>query len=497
MKLNKLFITCPIFYVNAKPHLGHAYTLCLADAWARYARLRESPLLKPFSQPVGSKFPIPFKKSKQLGETYLSAGTDEHGLKVKQAAQLARVDPHVYCDEISPLFRATNGPVMLECSGRLFDVKASGSLPSYHRLTYLIFEPIDMDVFLADSSSQSMWKEKSHMLVDTINDVSVSRPRGRLDWGIQVPDHPDQVIYVWLDALVNYLTVSGFPWSSPDFTPVVSWPPDFQFIGKDILRFHAVLWPALLMAVDLPLPKHLICHCHLLIDNVKMSKSRHNVLDPFEEQRELTPRLDHVPSSAADCEGLRYVLLRSALLNSDASYCRKTAKQLIDTELVNCLGNLLSRITSKRLNPNQSVVRMSREEAGVLFNQFSEDSELLESLDTLAVQFDQHWWVHAQPHLAIERVIGVLRQTNALIDRHKPWRPGVSSVEPEHIVSLAAESLRLAGLLLQPVVPNLAARLLQRLGLEETDSEESRLQLQNKYFWTLGEDHGPLLTRLA
>ncbi|KAF7240956.1 hypothetical protein EG68_10808 [Paragonimus skrjabini miyazakii] len=304
-------------------------------------------------------------------------------------------------------------------------------------------------------------------------------------------------IYVWLDALVNYLTVSGFPWSSANFTPVVSWPPDFQFIGKDILRFHAVLWPALLMAVNLPLPKHLICHCHLLFDNVKMSKSRHNVLDPFEEQRELTPRLDHVPPSTADCEGLRYVLLRSALLNSDASYCRKTAKQLIDTELVNCLGNLLSRITSKRLNPNQSVVRMSREEAGVLFNQFSEDSELLESLDTLAAQFDYHWWVHAQPHLAVERVIGVLRQTNALIDRHKPWRPGVSSVEPEHIVSLAAESLRLAGLLLQPVVPNLATRLLQRLGLEETDSEESKLQLQNKYFWTLGEDRGPLLTRLA
>ncbi|KAF8561238.1 hypothetical protein P879_08661 [Paragonimus westermani] len=394
MKLNKLFITCPIFYVNAKPHLGHAYTLCLADAWARCCHV------------FGVEFPLT-----RLRLVFV---------QVKQAARLAKADPRAYCNEISPLFKtlceANSVEIndfirtteerhvtavgefwrLLSQSGYLDQAIYSGwysiadetfyadwelssvatsavshhhppgvaNKPSYvatetgspvdwveesnflFRLTAFkepLHKWLDSGVFLTESPSQSMWREKSHVLVDTINDVSVSRPRERLDWGIPVPDHPDQVIYVWLDALVNYLTVSGFPWSSADSTSVVSWPPDFQFIGKDILRFHAVLWPALLMAVDLPLPKHLICHCHLLVDNVKMSKSRHNVLDPFEEQRKLTPNIVHAPISAADCEGLRYVLLRSALLNSDASYCRETAKQLIDTELVNCLGNLLSR----------------------------------------------------------------------------------------------------------------------------------------------------------
>ncbi|KAA0197078.1 putative Methionine-tRNA synthetase, partial [Fasciolopsis buskii] len=308
--------------------------------------------------------------------------------------------------------------------------------------------------------------------------------------------------YVWLDALINYLTVAGFPW--PKEKPSARmWPPDFQFVGKDILRFHAVMWPALLIAVGLELPRRIICHNHLLVNGVKMSKSRQNVADPFDEQLALSPVSPEqlaVPSS--DSEGLRYVLLRSSLMAGDFSYDRVWARQLINVELVNSIGNLLSssllsfRVTSLKLNPNQYVVRINRKEAGALFDQNKEDAELLEKLDTLSRRFDECWWIQGQPHLAIEQVLQVIRLTNGLIDRHKPWEKN-SVIESEHVIALAAESLRLTGLLLSPVVPNLAARLLRRLGCEQKGEEPLDDHLpQNKLFWSLGPDTGPLLLRL-
>ncbi|VDP72413.1 unnamed protein product [Echinostoma caproni] len=308
-----------------------------------------------------------------------------------------------------------------------------------------LHEWLDSGAFLEQAEAQHQWKIKAHEMVDTARDISLSRPRSRLEWGISVPNDPDHVIYVWLDALINYLTVTGFPWSKAK-------------------SFHAVLWPALLLAVGLDLPKHLICHNHLLVDGIKMSKSRRNVADPFDEQLALSPVPPEqlaVPSS--DSEGLRYILIR---------------------------------VTSTRLNPSQSVVRINRTEAGALFEQFKEDAELLNQLDTLAEKFDNSWWVQAQPHLAIEHVLQVIRLTNAMIDRHKPWEKN-PAVESEHVIALAAESLRLAGLLLSPVIPNLASRLLKRLGLGQALEDPSDEQLPHeKLFWSLGPDQGPLVLRL-
>ncbi|KAG5448192.1 Methionine--tRNA ligase, mitochondrial [Clonorchis sinensis] len=571
----KLFISCPIFYVNSKPHLGHAYTLCLADAWARYAEIRGHPALSPFSYPSTSRLKS-LVKSKSPPQSLLSAGTDEHGMKVKLAAQKASLSPKEYCDQISPLFqslckvfsinlkdfiRTTEDRHRhaveefwrhLDKSGQLYQAtyagwystsdeafytereltrtkssvsvqsssKSSSTVPTIdNEPVYVVTETgnpverveetnfmfrltsfkdplhkwLDSGVFLA-SSSQQIWRAHAHKLVDTALDISVSRPTSRLDWGIPVPDHPDQVVYVWLDALVNYLTVTGFQWTSKKHTSDIPWPPDFQFFGKDILKFHAILWPALLMAVDLPLPRHLICHGHLLVDGEKMSKSRGNVIDPFSERLRLVPKVD--TPGRADSEGLRYLLLRSALLSNDVSYSPALAKQVINSELVNCLGNLLSRITSVSVNPNQAIVRINREEAEALFGGSDQDAELLKGMDTLAALFDELWWQNGQPHLAIEHVLSILREANAFVDRHKPWDKE-AAVEPEFVISVAAECLRLTGLLLRPVVPRLSARLLRRLGVEKEDAADQRKQPQDRYFWDLGSDKRPLLQRLT
>ncbi|THD19654.1 Methionine tRNA synthetase [Fasciola hepatica] len=487
---NKLFITCPIFYVNAKPHLGHAFTLCLADAWAHYAQLRGNPALLPFASTRPSKSFKLFKKQVP-SSILLTSGTDEHGTKVAQAAKLYRKSPKAYVDEISPLFkmlcqrnsvalsdfvRTTDerhkkaveafwcskssirlsydnifycmllsfllfrSKSRLDASGHIYESSYSGwysvsdetfysdweiatptqrtsgqgrSFPDRNvtrvaietgspvewieERTYMfrvtafkrqLHEWLDSGAFLEQSEAQQAWKAKAHEMVDTAQDISLSRPRSRLDWGIPVPKDPQQVTYVWLDALINYLTVAGFPW--PKVKPSSRmWPPDFQFVGKDILR-----------------------------------------------------------------------------------------------------------VTSTKLNPNQYVVRIDRAEAGALFEQSKEDAELLEKLDTLAARFDECWWDQAQPHLAIEQILQVIRLTNALIERHKPWQKD-PLIESEHVIALAAESLRLAGLLLSPVVPNLAGRLLRRLGCGQTGEDPSEDHSpHDNLFWSLGPDTGPLLRRL-
>ncbi|CAH8863741.1 unnamed protein product [Trichobilharzia szidati] len=354
---------------------------------------------------------------------------------------------------------------------------------------------LDSGVF-PKSSTQSIWTEIAHGMVDTIQDVSVSRPKSRLNWGIPVPGDDQQVIYVWLDALINYLTVTGFPWSDDDGNSKrILWPPDVQFLGKDILRFHAVLWPALLMATDLPLPKRLICHHHLLVENIKMSKSKGNHIDPMTEQYDLlSEEVKHLTPAESDV--LRYVLLRQPLLSFDGSYSREMAKKLVNTELVNWIGNLLSRITSEALNPEQSIIQLDRKDVDDIFSHDELDADFLNSLESLSHRFDKLWWDELQPHNAIEEVLRVIRQANAFITRHTPWHEK-DSLRRQCILSVVAEALRICGFLLQPVIPNLSLRLLNRLGVynSEADGDKQSSNVCGK-LRVLGENNEKFLRKL-
>ncbi|CAH8863737.1 unnamed protein product [Trichobilharzia szidati] len=352
---------------------------------------------------------------------------------------------------------------------------------------------LDSGVF-PKSSTQSIWTEIAHGMVDTIQDVSVSRPKSRLNWGIPVPGDDQQVIYVWLDALINYLTVTGFPWSDDDGNSKrILWPPDVQFLGKDILRFHAVLWPALLMATDLPLPKRLICHHHLLVENIKMSKSKGNHIDPMTEQYDLLS--EEVKNlTPAESDVLRYVLLRQPLLSFDGSYSREMAKKLVNTELVNWIGNLLSRITSEALNPEQSIIQLNRKDVDDIFSHDELDADFLNSLESLSHRFDKLWWDELQPHNAIEEVLRVIRLANAFITRHTPWHEK-DSLRRQYILSVVAEALRICGFLLQPVIPNLSLRLLNRLGVYAADGDKQSSNVCGK-LRVLGENNEKFLRKL-
>lgn len=164
------------------------------------------------------------------------------------------------------------------------------------------------------------------------HDLSISRPIDRIHWGIPVPGDDRQIIYVWLDALVNYLTVAGYP-------NMTVWPPTVHVCGKDILKFHGIYWPAFLIGAGLQPPERLFVHSHWTVNNEKMSKSKNNVVNPFEKIREYSP------------SGLRYFLLREGVPHSNGNYIEMSVRNLLNAELANTLGNLLNRCTAKAVNP--------------------------------------------------------------------------------------------------------------------------------------------------
>uniref|UniRef100_A0A0B6ZGL7 Methionine--tRNA ligase, mitochondrial n=1 Tax=Arion vulgaris TaxID=1028688 RepID=A0A0B6ZGL7_9EUPU len=331
------FVTTPIFYVNAAPHIGHLYSCLLADASTRWRSVK--------------------------GETtFFATGTDENGLKIQQAAAFANLDPQIFCDTISHKFQSTFDTAGIQYARFIRTTDPAHRDAVHHFWAKLVdrghiyqgsyrgWYSVSDEAFLSqddiedktlpdgsmikvskDSKHPVSWtEEKNYMFrlsnfqqdllywlnsapihpiqyeqivrhdIQNLQDLSVTRDRNRLSWGIPVPGDDSQTIYVWLDALVNYLTVTNFP--NTGWGP---WPPDHQIIGKDILRFHAVYWPAFLIAAGLEPPKKLIVHSHWMVENVKMSKSLGNVVDPVEKM------------SVFGVDGFRYFLLNEGSLDSD------------------------------------------------------------------------------------------------------------------------------------------------------------------------------------
>ena len=279
-----------------------------------------------------------------------------------------------------------------------------------------------------------------------LSDLSVSRDVSRLTWGIPVPGDPSQTIYVWLDALVNYLTICGYPDES-------HWPADVQIIGKDILRFHAVYWPALLMAAGLKPPSHIVCHSHWLQDDQKMSKSRGNVVDVMEYCQRFS------------VDGLRYYLLRDGVLHNDGNFTDSRMQECLNSDLCNMLGNLLNRCTSSTINPRQVVPMLNAQ----IFHQHSsqEDKEMLEDLHKLPTIVDQHF-NELHFYKGLEAIVNQLRATNKFLQHHEIWN---LCKDPEQelwcscCVSVALETLRVCGILLQATTPDIADTLLTRLAI--------------------------------
>ncbi|EJF62201.1 hypothetical protein DICSQDRAFT_146480 [Dichomitus squalens LYAD-421 SS1] len=295
-----------------------------------------------------------------------------------------------------------------------------------------------------------MLKGMMHTRRPSFDDLSISRPRSRLSWGIPVPGDPEQTIYVWIDALAAYLTSVGYPWSSTggDGT-AAGWPPDLQVIGKDIIRFHTLYFPAMLQALGLPLPVQLLSHAHWTVERAKMSKSVGNVADPIK---------------AIDDFGIdlvRYYLARvGGRFQDDVDWSQKQL-QKHSREIISLLGNLFMRATSDKLMGKVSTVK-PRELSLVSESQGSE--ALLQSLKTLAPKFDVHLR-EFELATAVEAVVAALSEANALMTQAAPWARETSPSVAADIQALVFETLRQSGILLQPIMPDTATLLLDSLGV--------------------------------
>ncbi|KAF8843388.1 hypothetical protein BDN67DRAFT_1028277 [Paxillus ammoniavirescens] len=519
------YITTPIFYPNARPHIGHLHSLVTADIIARFQRI-----LHP-TRPV----------------VFLT-GTDEHGLKMQQAAQTKGVSPLEWCDIISAEFRKlgeradVSGTMFMrttqqrhretvehvwraltaqgliykdtyegyysttdECfyppsrvspHSTLPDTKIStetGSIVEWaSEVNYKFRLSTFRDALLAHYSIASESNANAEdglvsrgvhpdvyqnaviqdLKMETLEDLSVSRPRDRIGWGIPVPGDPSQTVYVWFDALLVYLSGVGYPSAG-----TTAWPPDVQVVGKDIVRFHAIYLPAILQALNLPMPKTLLSHAHWTAGQKKMSKSLGNVADPIEA-------MDNF-----GVDTVRFYLARvGGRWRDDVDWSEEQLRKHAD-EIRNLLGNYFLRVTSKAIRQRAgTAIPISSEKPsfqGLLVRQFSgldlsttsstnaldlegckpsTNEELIALLDNLGGLVSGHM-KNLEVADALHAIVMILRHANALLTTLAPW----SNAHPPNVALscylTALETLRISGILLQPFVPRTSEKLLDGLGV--------------------------------
>lgn len=318
------------------------------------------------------------------------------------------------------------------------------------------------NALISSQRSDVMHQLKSRPLAD----LSISRPTSRLSWGIPVPGDPNQIMYVWVDALTNYLTATGYPWDRKE--EPTRWPADVHVIGKDIIKFHAIYWPAILMAAKLPLPKHIIAHGHWKIQEEKMSKSTGNVVDPFQA-------MEHW-----GVDGVRYYLMRApGSLWGDADWAPDRLDEHYRKELLGQLGNLLSRISTPKLWNKLPPGRRSG--GSILFPPDSQSSiqgsqELENQLKQLPNELDNHMKAFEIPK-ALKSIFDVLTGANRFLQETAPWHDTTTSADAYQAIYLSAESLRISGILLQPFIPSKANQLLNSLGVPSDRRSWSDLPL--------------------
>uniref|UniRef100_A0A2M4BJ11 Methionine--tRNA ligase, mitochondrial n=1 Tax=Anopheles marajoara TaxID=58244 RepID=A0A2M4BJ11_9DIPT len=519
------FVTTPIFYVNAAPHIGHLYSAVIADAVHRFNRI---------ATPDKSR------------SCFLSTGTDEHGMKIQQAAVLHSTSTEDYCNSISAryrnLFRQFRVDYTrfirttetdhrravqtfwrtLEASGSIYSANYAGwycvpdetfltesqlkenergekcSLESGHPVEWTeeqnymfrLGQYQDEVRYWVKSSEDRVQPEKfRRILLDYLDeplpDISISRPISRVSWGIPVPTDPSQSVYVWLDALVNYLTVVGYP--KEGFR--AQWPPTVQVLGKDILKFHGIYWPAFLLAAKLEPPRQLLVHSHWTVDSQKMSKSKFNVVDPAERAELYTH------------EGLRYFLLREGVAHSDGNYSDTKVLRILNSELADTLGNLLSRCCGKALNP-ASLYPALDEEAFERLKSYDVTNRLLEVLSEMPEKAFHHYQKH-NFYLVVDTVIHLLHTTNNFFETTTPWKLKKSENPGDRamlnaILTITMEVLRQTAIVMQPIIPVLTERLLDKLNIPVSARtwEDTKLSFRTKDA-SLGDQDSILFRRIV
>jgi methionyl-tRNA synthetase len=473
--MGRFYITTPIYYVNDAPHVGHAYCTVNADALARWHRL------------IGD-------------ETKFLTGTDEHGQKVADAAMGHDVSPQEWTDQTSRRFREAwdalsvsyddfirtteprhyesvqkfltaiydngyiykdvyKGLYCVSCEDYFtFEASDHGKCPIHGReLTEMeeenwffelsAFEGRLLEYYDAHPefvTPETKRNEARAFIKGGLRDISITRTS--ISWGVPVPWDPDHVFYVWYDALINYLTAIGY---GRDDDEVASWwPSSHHLIGKEIIRFHCVWWPAMCMAAGLEPPSHVQVHGWLLVGGQKLSKTM-----AAAGGVRLTDIAPVDLTSEFGVDPLRYYLLRETILGNDGDFSHEGITQRYNTDLANNLGNLVARVTTVVANKCQGLGPAPRL-----------DSPLRDEAET-AVRDSAAAWDRFAPQAALEATWRLIGATNAYLEEHAPWKlePGP---ELDAVMGDALEAIRLVAILASPALPNVVEEIWRRIGLE-------------------------------
>ena len=486
------YITTPIYYPSAKPHMGHAYSSIIADFFARFKRID------------GYK-------------VHFLTGTDEHGLKIQRSAEKKGIDTLEFCNEISQTFRdlsktlnLTNTDFIrttekrhqesvqylwkeLEKNDDIYLSKYSGWYSVSDEAFYNEDEIEEIDgkkIAVLSKSSVEWIEEESYFfrlskwqqpLLDYyknnpdfispesrknevvsfvkggLKDLSVSRKT--FSWGIKVPDNNEHIIYVWLDALTNYISALNYP-NKEDKLYKEFWPANIHLIGKDILRFHAVYWPAFLLAAKIELPKKVYGHGWILSDNEKMSKSKGNILDPLEiiNQYGLDP--------------LRYYLIKEVSFGNDGNISQERLEDCINSDLANNFGNLCQRVTAFAIkNCNSKVPNNIKfnDEDFIILNKYKDNlTTIRDKIDDQNINF------------YIDYIVKSLFEANKYFNDQEPWKKKDDQVRLNTIVYTTLEIVRKISFMLFPIIPESSLKALQIFNIKENQIELSSIQ-NHKY----------------
>ena len=489
--VKKFYITTPIYYVNDKPHIGHAYTTLLGDVLAGYHRLFEE-------------------------DTFFLTGTDEHGQKVEKAAYKRGVSPKEHSDEyvqrfkqlweklsiknddfirtVEPRHKRVVRAVLIDlykkgdiykgsytgwyCTPceRFFTEKdlVAGLCPECERTV----EEIQEDNYFFAMSKYQQWlidyikknpgfiqpdfrrNETLGFLQKKLGDLCISRPKKRLSWGIELPFDPDYVCYVWFDALINYISAIGYKSENERFRHW--WAVDYHLIGKDILTTHTVYWPTMLKAIGIDQPKTIFAHGWWLIDGGKISKSKGNAVDPLS-------LLDKYGVDA-----FRYFLLADMSLGQDAAFSEERFVARYNSDLANNLGNLANRIVKLIDSSCNGIIPAVNRDNPI-------DKKLRDEIVDIAESVE-HDVAGLRIDTVISKVIKGCSLINQYLEKTEPWKLRKNELEKERledVLGISIEALRIVSGLLFPIIPEKITRLRECIGFTEAEKIPSYRNLKD------------------